>query len=64
MVLEEKQETFLKTLKRVACFVHITDDDIEMIDEVLYHRRYTSTQRPKLARLRTRWYGKRDNGKF
>lgn len=64
MVLQLKQEHFLQKIKQYSEIIHLSMDDAELIDEVLYHRAYSSRQRPQLERLRQRWYGNRDNKTF
>jgi len=64
MVLQAKQEDFLKQIKEFGPFINLHKTDENLIDEVLYHRAYTGTQKPKLERLRQRWYGDRDNKTF
>lgn len=64
MVLQEKQVEFLTMLKQLSEIIKLRKIDELLIDEVLYHRAYTSTQKPNLERLRQRWYGERDNEIF
>jgi hypothetical protein len=64
MVLQSKQEDFLKKIKEVGPFINLHPTDENLIDEVLFHRAYTNTQKPHLERLRQRWFGDRDNKIF
>ena len=64
MVLQAKQEDFLQKIKELGPFINLHKTDENLIDEVLYHRAYTGTQKPQLEGLRKRWYGKRDNETF
>jgi len=64
MVLQERQVDFLKKLKQFGPFIKLSVIDEKLIDEVLYYKKYTGTQKPKLERLRQRWYGSRDNETF
>lgn len=60
MVLQDKHVGFLKKLQEYGPFINLTKDDTQLISKVLYHGVYTSSQKPKLERLRVRWYGPKD----